>query len=312
MRFALLALLVPCTLAAEGDPQGDHNLAAKSRLPRGKGVAAKYEGDRDIASHAAVVFAENFEKSDYRKRWDDARDKNGKVLSLVDESKSDPRLGRKTLRVKATLGENTGGGLTRWFEPAETLFIRFYVKFDPSCDYVHHFCTLRANKGLRGRDRWSGFGGAGIKPQGDERFSVALEASGNWGRWPPPGRWNFYSYWHTMAASRDGKYWGNGFRPAKQKNTPRGEWICAEFMLKHNTPGKDDGEQAFWIDGDLRGHWKGINWRKSPTLWANAFTLESYVTDRWTKNRVNIVYFDNVVIAKEYIGPAGSARRKKG
>jgi hypothetical protein len=37
---------------------------------------------------------------------------------------------------------------------------------------------------------------------------------------------------------------------------------------------------------------------------ANALTLESYVTDRWTKNTTNVVYFDNVVIAREYVGPA--------
>ena len=80
-------------------------------------------------------------------------------------------------------------------------------------------------------------------------------------------------------------------------------------MLKHNTPGQPDGEQAFWINGNLRGHWKGINWRTSPTLWANALTLESYVTDRWTKNKINIVYFDNVVIASQYIGPAGISRQ---
>ena len=66
-----------------------------------------------------------------------------------------------------------------------------------------------------------------------------------------------------------------------------------------------DGEQACWIDGRLLGHWRGLAWRKSPTLHANALTLESYVTDRWTKNPVNIVSFDNLVIAREYIGPAG-------
>jgi hypothetical protein len=207
--------------------------------------------------------------------------------------------------VEATLGQNTGGGVTKWFESSETLFIRFYTKFDLTCDYVHHFCTLRANKSLQGKDRWSGFGGAGVKPMGDERFSTALEPWGNWGRRPPPGRWNFYTYWHEMEESRDGKYWGNGFRPESQKDTPRECWICCEFMVKHNTPGKRDGEQAFWIDGDLRGHWKGINWRKSATLWANAFTLESYVTDSWTTNKINIVYFDNVVIAREYVGPSG-------
>ena len=81
-------------------------------------------------------------------------------------------------------------------------------------------------------------------------------------------------------------------------------WVCAEFMLKHNTPGQPDGEQAFWIDGRLLGHWTGINWRKTESLKANALTLESYVTDRWTKNTTNVIYFDNVVIAREYIGPA--------
>jgi CubicO group peptidase (beta-lactamase class C family) len=58
----------------------------------------------------------------------------------------------------------------------------------------------------------------------------------------------------------------------------------------------------------LLGHWRGINWRKTESLRANALTLESYVTDRWTKNPTNIVYFDNVVIAREYIGPAGEPK----
>ena len=106
-------------------------------------------------------------------------------------------------------------------------------------------------------------------------------------------------------AAADGKYWGNGFRPDSQPNIQRGVWICVEFMLKHNRPGESDGEQAYWIDGELRGHWRGLNWRTSPDLWANAFTLESYVTDRWTTQVENVVGFDNVVIAKKYLGPSG-------
>ncbi|MBI4601812.1 MAG: hypothetical protein HY721_07610 [Planctomycetes bacterium] len=294
--------------APGGDPDGLRNVAAESSLPRGPGLASKLAHDRGIAAHAAVIFADDFEGEDLKRKWNDARDEGGEVLSLVDESGAAPFLGRKTLKVTATLGKNTGGGLTKWFEPADAVFIRFYVKFDPGCDYVHHFCTLRANKGLRGGDRWSGFGGAGVKPQGDERFSTALEPWGNWGRWEPPGRWNFYSYWHEMAPSPDSKYWGNSFRPKEGGAIPRGRWICAELYLKHNEPGKADGEQAFWIDGELRGHWKGIDWRKTPGLRANAFTLESYVTDRWTKSPVNVVFFDNVVIAREYIGPCGDGK----
>lgn len=294
-----------------GDPEGERNLAPASELPRGKGLAAEFVADRGIAKSPHVIFADDFEAGDYQTKWDSVRDRDGTVLSLVDASDGTPEVGRRSLRARATLGKNTGGGVTQWFESSETLFIRFYVKFDPTCDYVHHFVTLRANRGLRGGDRWSGFGGAGLKPAGDERFSTALEPWGNWGRHPPPGRWNFYTYWHEMTKSRDGKYWGNAFRPAAAGNPDivRGRWIVCEFMVKHDTPGKRDGEQAFWIDGELRGHWKGISWRKSPTLQANALTVESYVTDSWTKQTTNTVYFDNVVIARRYIGPAGRARR---
>ena len=73
---------------------------------------------------------------------------------------------------------------------------------------------------------------------------------------------------------------GVSFRHALQPDIPRNRWICAEFMVKHNTPGLPDGGQAFWIDGELRGHWAGIDWRKTAGLQANALTVETYVTER--------------------------------
>jgi len=42
---------------------------------------------------------------------------------------------------------------------------------------------------------------------------------------------------------------------------------------------------------------------KTAQLKANALTLERHVIDPWTKNPTNAVYFDNVVIARRYIGP---------
>lgn len=290
-----------------GDPDGQSNHVANSSLPQGHGLAQHYPGDARLRSHSSVIFCDDFERGAPGESWDSVRDDGGDVLSLVTPESGDLRLGGKVLRVRATLGANTGGGLTKWFESSDRLFIRFMVRFDAGCDYVHHFCTLRANKGLEGKDRWSGFGGAGLRPDGAERFSTALEPWGNWGRWPAPGQWNFYSYWHEMGPSPDGRFWGNAFRPASQPNIRKGEWVNAEFMLKHNTPGVADGEQAYWIDGELRGHWVGISWRTSERLRANAFTLESYVTDRWTSNPVNIVEFDNVVIAREYVGPVVAA-----
>ena len=299
MKTLILLALAGVAVAAERFP----NSAANSALPQGAGFAAKLKGDTGASGHPAVIFADNFEDGELGARWDEKGAGKGKALSFAPADAIE--CGKRCMKVEARLGVNQGDGLTKWFEPAGTVFVRFYVRFDANCDYVHHFVTLRANKGQRGGDKWSGFGQAGLKPLGDDRFSTALEPWGDWGKLKAPGEWNFYSYWHEMNGSPDGKYWGNQFIPKPQPVIAKERWICAEFMLKHNTPGKPDGEQAFWIDGHLLGHWRGINWRKTEGLKANALTLESYVTDRWTKNPVNTVYFDNLVIAREYIGPAG-------
>lgn len=309
-----LSLALGWTASVAGsDPQGRDNRASHSALPSGPGLAAAFPDDLGLDKSPDVLFADGFESGPLGEGWDEVGNRGGKVLQFAP---SDPALGlgSRCLRVEAHLGQDTGGGLTKWFRAVDPVFIRFYTRFDAACDYVHHFVTLRANKSLQGKDRWSGFGGAGLKPAGDDRFSTAIEPWGNWGRWTPPGRWNFYSYWHEMERSPDGKYWGNSFGVPSAPIIPRDRWICVEFMLKHNTPDAADGEQAFWIDGVLQGHWTGISWRKSGSLLANALTLESYVTERWTKNPVNVVYFDNAAIARLYLGPAaprpGGAARK--
>lgn len=304
VRFVFsLALAVTLTMHGVRAEPPAIELLSNSTLPSGPGLAAKLsESGHALADHPSVIFSEDFEAGSVGATWDEVRNPKDSVLSLVDRSSDGAQFGRQSLMVTANLDQDTGGGMTKWYEPCDPVFIRFYTQFASDCDYVHHFCTLRANKSLSGSDRWSGFGGAGELPDGEARFSTAIEPWGDWGNLAPPGRWNFYSYWHEMTPSPDGKYWGNAFRPETQPTIPRGKWICVEFMLKHNTPGKPDGEQAYWIDGKLIGHWRGYNWRTSPSLWANAFTLESYVTDRWTKQKKNVVYFDNVVIAKEYLG----------
>ncbi len=297
---SFVSLLVPAA-SAVADERVIVERTDESTLPRGHGLAESFPGDVGIADKDQVIFADNFESGDFSK-WDEYR-KDESILSLIEDPAADRRMGNRTMRVVATLGENTGGGATIWFEPSDPVFVRFYVRFAEDCDYTHHLARIRANKGLQGRDKWSGFGQAGTRPRGDERFVTGVEPWGGNGRYAPPGRWNFYTYWPEMKASGDGKYWGNHFRPDDAEDIPRDRWVCLELMIKHNTPGERDGEQAFWVDGELRGHWTGLMWRTSPTLWANSLSLESYVTDRWTRNRVNTVDFDNVVIAKGYIGP---------
>ena len=293
--------LSPLVQLARGE-EARENFASKKELPSGPGIASEFKADVGLQKKEGVIFADGFESGNFA-AWDEKDEEKKHVFTFP--FPDSPELGKYCLRVEAHLGKDTGGGVTKWFSSSGTLFVRFYTKFAPDCDYVHHFVTLRANKSLQGAEKWSGFGGAGLKPAGDDRFSTAIEPWGDWGRHAAPGRWNFYSYWHEMEVSRDGKFWGNSFAVKDSPLILKSKWICVEFMVKHNTSGQPDGEQAYWIDGTLMGHWKGINWRKQEKLMANALTVESYITDLWTKNQVNVVYFDNVVVATRYIGPSG-------
>jgi hypothetical protein len=320
---ALFVLLdAPGTLAADEKPES------------APGIAAKHPGDQGIAKDPRVLFAEDFEEgtlADVGKRWGEASNKDGKVLEFSSDVPPGSR-GKRSLRMTATLGENTGGHLyTRLPRGVDRAYARFHVKFERDPGYIHHFVHLG---GYNPPTTWPQ-GGAGTRPAGGDRVTVGIEPWGDYGRHPTPGAWNLYAYWHEMKASADGKYWGNGLRPAQPAVAPRDRWQLVEIMLQLNSePEKADGEAAIWIDGKpiarfakgaRRGPWSGMGfhlveeggepfegfrWRSSKDLQVNFFWLLHYVTENAARqNRVkdpkptNAVWFDDIVIATDYIGP---------
>ncbi|HUU11479.1 MAG TPA: hypothetical protein VM431_13210 [Phycisphaerae bacterium] len=303
MRYAMVVMLVVCLALLACRTAA----AAPDALPEGAGgIAAKYPGDAGIEKDERVLLYENFETAALDKnRWTDISNKAG-ALSFSDDVPA-ASAGKKSLLVTATLGANTGGHLFRRFERGvEKMHARWYVRFAPDCDYIHHFVTIVAELPAT---RWP-TGGAGELPAGDKKFSTGLEPWGRWGKHPAPGAWNFYTYWWKMKRSGDGKYWGNSFMPEPAVVPERGRWYAMEMMIQANTPGKADGRQAFWVDGKKIGDFEGIEWRASADLKTNAFWLMSYVTDHSAKtNKVNRVWFDDVVVATEYIGPVRKADR---
>jgi len=301
-------------------------------LPSGPGLAARYPGDRGIAADANVVFAEDFERetvADVVKRWNEAKNPRGKALHLEGEP------GKRCLRVTATHGENTGGHLYKRFAGQKVAFARFYVKFPKPGAFIHHFVGMG---GYFPSTRWPQ-GHAGVKPKGDDRFTVGIEPHANWGRERAPGHWNFYTYWHEMKPSAGGKHWGNALAPSKPAVVPTGRWQCVEFMIRCNRPGARDGELALWLDGKLVAHFvqgvrrtkwtgmgfrlaragtpfEGLSWRTTEKLDVNFFCLSHYVTPGHQARsgvkrppRENRVWFDSVVVAKQYIGPLVPAKR---
>jgi hypothetical protein len=312
--------------------------ARAERLPHGHGLAAKYPGDRGMAGDPAVLWAEDFEHGDLAalgRRWDNVSNKHGRVLAFSEDVPG-ASAGRRSLQMTATLGENTGGHLyTRLPRGVDRAFARFYVKFPADAEYIHHFVHLG---GYNPPTRWPQ-GGAGTRPRGDQRLTVGIEPTGGRGRFPAPGIWNFYLYWHEMKISADGKYWGNSLTPARPAIVPRDRWQCVEIMLQCNSaPDNSDGELALWLDGELtahfapgarRGRWTGMGftllehegerfdgfrWRTSNDLKINFFWLLHYVTEQAARHnrvadpgQVNRVWFDDIVIATDYIGPIRNA-----
>jgi hypothetical protein len=281
---------------------------AQSAEPRG--IAADHPNDIGIESDSRVLFADNFESGDLKK-WEEHR-------GTIELTKDQPNSGHYAVHVPMHRGKDHGGDAIKWFMPgADTVYARIYVKFSADYQYDHHFLWLGANQRT---NKWSAFGKAGLKPNGTY-FSTGMEPWFAWGKNPPPGELNFYSYFIDMEPDphMPGKYWGNSFFPPgpdRGKAAGAGRvipyldrWQCWEFMIRANTaPDKLDGKQAMWLDGKLVGEFSGVRWRNDPELKVNCFWMEHYGYDEGDPTKqywkdTQAVWFDDVVVASEYIGP---------
>jgi hypothetical protein len=255
-----------------------------------------------------ILFADDFESGDMKK-WDEVR---GPVIV----TNSSPRFGKYCVQMELKRGANSVADAIKWFMPgADKVHARVYVKFSPDYKFHHHFLTLLANEKT---NRWSAFGKAGLKPNGTY-FSSGMECWFGWGKNPPPGELHLYTYFMDMERDlKMDKYWGNSFfPPGPSKGVAASEtcvipkldeWQCWEFMIQANTPDKADGKQAMWLDGKLVGDFSGIRWRNKEELKVNTFWLQHFGYDNsdptkqyWGEKQT--VWFDDLVIATEYIGP---------
>ncbi|MBE9512299.1 MAG: hypothetical protein IMY71_15615 [Bacteroidetes bacterium] len=271
-----------------------------------------------FGQESGIIFQEDFEADSIQEmilKWDQAKNSaNMSFSSNFPEGSS----GSQSLMMTYTPGQNTGGHLYKMFpEGYDSLFARFYVKFSANHSKVHHFVHMG---GYNPPTTWPQ-GGAGVKPEGNERFTTGIEPIGD--KWS----WDFYTYWKHMRGYADPNYfWGNTFHPDPPAPINRDEWICVELMMKINDPVDSyNGEMAFWINGEKiqhlgegfpNGYWvwdkfypnpdslafEGFQWRKDENLKLNFFWLLYYMTDGIT-GQTDTVLFDDVIISTEYTGP---------
>ena len=208
----------------------------------GAGLSTLHCGDNVIENDPDVVFVEKFDEGSIAgasARWDPNPD-NPQAMSL--STMAPP--GSRTVTSAKWHYESTGAftvGFVKTLAGFDQLWFRYYVNIAAAGDPIWHFFRMGGG---------TPFGGANQKPDGTDRFATAVEP--NYTR----QKWDFYTYWMDMRSDSAGNNYGNNFlgedfRTCKDLAPPvaTGKWVAVELMVKVNSVGLTDGEQAFWIDG---------------------------------------------------------------
>jgi hypothetical protein len=239
-----------------------------------------------------LIFTDNFESGQLDDRWlagnPDATKINYNPINV--------HSGDRSMEVIALPGKEAGGMARIFFAKGyDKVHVRWYCKFAPDFDQGN---LMHLNRLIASKEKWAAT--AGTRPNGFDFFRTTLDVWRDWGRNPPPGEPVFYSYFPLMKIDQStGKYYGNIFKAEKKVLIERGRWYCMEMMLKANDPGLHNGEQAFWINSELIGHFKNITWRFTNDLKINSFQLGLYIHDN---EKTNHIWYDDIIVSTGYIG----------
>lgn len=277
-------------------------------LPEGDGLAAAYTNDSGITAHSSVISADNF----------NGYTSNGQLTSVGDWDNffqggnilldtGTVFEGARSLRMRMpSTASEVSNALVQTISPdRDTLFLRAYTF------YASNYTGLgSAHNGLRIS---ANYVGPGNIPDGTDFMLVELQNVGG----GSPGAFHAYVYYPEQDDSFGAGWFPDGttsndsgpdggfgayFVPRSNVSPARGVWLCHELMVKLNTPGQRDGRVAFWEDGALIADWQNIRFRDTTTVKLDEIQLEN---GGQSSSQINDKWYDNVVVATEYIGPVG-------
>lgn len=259
------------------------------------GLAAKYPGDAGIKSDPNVLMVSDFEQTDWTKDWSYTY---GNFSAISSDANLFQPLKGKALRVTIPTGSNLGmdSGIKFaqkvGYEPEE-IYFRYYVRFGddwkPSWD--------GKLPGLAGRYGSGGWGGNVTNGSNGWSARGLFEPGNN------PILIGNYVYHADMGSWGEHFLWKNENLGNLQKN----RWYSIEQYLKLNTPGSRDGVLRGWVDGKLAYERTNIRFRDLRSLKIEEVWMNVYHGGDATAPSTMRVYIDNMVVAKQYIGPMGTA-----
>lgn len=277
--------------------------------PAAKGIASHYVLDRDIADDPAVIFATDFESGDWQSEWSVAEPKD--KIDIVDrESRFQgfESLQGKALRSRIAKGSTTALNTSFKFgreigsEP-EAVFFRYYLRLADDWNQTVQGGKLPGISGTYGRVGWGGRKSDGINGWSARGLFRKTVPEGN----PLSGTTpvGFYCY-HADMEGRYGTNWVWNRNYLGYLNTNR--WYCIEQYCRLNTPGEKDGVLRAWIDGQLAFEKTDVRFRLTDKLKIEQVWMNVYHGGTIPSPYDQHVFIDNVVIARQYIGPIKTDR----
>lgn len=325
---AMVAMVWMCLLAAiAASAEPTEAPAGQASLEAGGPLAARYPGDAGIKKDPAIVFADDFESwteggaqppvgtwGMHKNQVSRTRVVPGKVVAdglagpgagVLEIACWTPGSGSQTGGLTLKLGNYDHAGEGRG-DGYEELFVRYYLRFDETYRGVaNHGANLGGRDVSRPGSAWVGM--AAIRdPASRGYFYSGLQPYGkNDSRELEMG---FYSY---HLDKRD--QWGANYEVRRHVPIRVGGWHCVERHMKLNSvaaagEANADGIEELWVDGQLTIRNAAVRFRRTPKLRITYFTLETYyhgLPKDYDVSHPIKVFYDNLVIARAYIGPLG-------
>ncbi len=294
-------------------------------------IADSYPFDSLIDNDPNVIFSEMFEGaiSDLTTSgnyWDTVSPNPSNILS--DTSVPGSSHGNQSLRlitIQDGTNQNQNTLVYKKISPdiTDSVFVRYYIKYDTNTVYHH------SGLWLGGKNPPSVIPGniGGTLPLGDQEFHVGTEIKGLANGTPTANSlFGLYAYWMGMHQSSGGSYYGNEFyNNTTNDDIDLASWNCIEVMVKLNNPvTSTNGEIKLWINGILISHlgyqfptgswnfnhftegsgapFEGFQFRNDNALNLNYIWLRNF-NDMNPSSHAGNIYFDHLVVAKDYIGP---------
>lgn len=296
-----------------------HRLAVPrpASAPVESGLAAKYLADNGILGDPDVIAVVDPDDPNWWTGGHETKEPTSELCGTVDESSArdvgfEPLTGKAIQSVAHATKYGTGcSNRYNAIPELEEVYFRYYVRLGtdfwgskdggkmPGITNYNSplLCSTGGVSCKGGTKGWSLRGGFDMNNDGDNPVF-------------PRVRLGTYAY-HADQAGEYGDHWNWGPRALLEL----GRWYSVEQYVKVNTVGEHDGIARVWIDGKLAFEKTGLMLRGplpwDPRIQGNmAINVAPWLIHFYGGKyppyvRDHTAWFDNIVVAKKYIGPMG-------